>query len=294
MNPILVTGATSLIGHFLLPRLAAQGLPVIAISRQPPPNPVGACPASDSPLNNRQQGWLLQDITQPFQLSTPCTTLLHLAPIWHLPTLLESLEPQTPSRIIAISSTSRFSKQDSSSLAERETVRKLAEAEDYLARFGQQHNIEWTIFRPTLIYGAGLDKNITTIAHFIQRFGFFPVIGKAQGLRQPIHADDIALACLNSLHNPATFRHAYNLSGGETLTYRQMVERIFHHLGKPTRILPIPLPAFRLAIQLTHLLPHFQKLTPAMAERMNTDLVFAADQATQDLGFTARRLDQLT
>lgn len=277
MKPILVTGATSLIGHFLLPRLAEQGIPVIAISRHPP--------LSDD--------WIQADITQYFHLPTPCTTLLHLAPIWHLPKLLESLGSQIPTRIIAISSTSRFSKQHSSSIAERETVRKLADAEDYLAHFGQRHNIEWTIFRPTLIYGAGLDKNVTTIARFIQRFGFFPVIGKAQGLRQPLHADDIALACLTALHNPTTYRHAYNLSGGETLTYWQMVERIFQHLGKPARILSIPLPAFRLAIQLTHLLPHFQKLTPAMAERMNTDLVFAANQATQDLGFTARRFEQL-
>lgn len=293
MNPILITGATSLIGHFLLPRLAEQGLPVIAISRQPP-NPVGACLASDFPLNNRQQDWLLQDITQPFRLPTPCSTLLHLAPIWHLPKLLESLGSQAPKRIIAISSTSRFSKQNSSSHAERETARKLAEAEDHLTRFGQQHHIEWTIFRPTLIYGAGLDKNITTIARFIQRFGFFPVIGKAQGLRQPLHADDIALACLTSLNNPTTFHHAYNLSGGETLTYREMVERIFRSLGKPARILSIPPSVFHTSIHLARFLPRFQHLSPEMADRMNTDLVFPADHAHQDFGFVARSLQPIT
>lgn len=278
MNPILVTGATSLIGHFLLPRLAAQGFPVIAISRHPP----------------HPEGWLLQDITQPFHLSTPCTALLHLAPLWHLPKLLESLGPQTPTRIIAISSTSRFSKQDSSSSTERETARKLAEAEEHLAHFRHQHHIEWTIFRPTLIYGAGLDKNITTITRFIQRFGFFPVIGKAQGLRQPLHADDIALACLTALHNPATFRHAYNLSGGETLTYRHMVERIFLNLGKIPRILSIPPALFHTSIQLARLLPRFQQLTPEMADRMNADLVFSAENASRDFGFTARTFQPYT
>ncbi|MEB4593079.1 NAD-dependent epimerase/dehydratase family protein [Candidatus Thiothrix sp. Deng01] len=288
MQSVLVTGATSLIGHFLLPRLAEQRIPVVAISHRLPA-PEGACLANDY-----NQGWLLQDITQPFTLPSPCDTLIHLAPIWLLPRLLDSLQSQLPPRIIAISSTSRFSKQLSSSLGERETARKLTEAEDWLARFGQLHQLDWTIFRPTLIYGAGLDQNITTIARFIQRFGFFPVIGKARGLRQPIHANDVANACIDCLRNPNTFRHAYNLSGGETLTYRQMVERIFQHLGKPARILPIPLPAFRLAIQLSHVLPRFQTLTPAMAERMNADLVFPADKAIEDFSFTSRSFTRLT
>ncbi len=64
---------------------------------------------------------------------------------------------------------------------------------------GNKQGVEWVILRPTLIYGHGRDKNITEIARFIRRFGFFPLLGKANGLRQPIHVEDVAEACFAAL-----------------------------------------------------------------------------------------------
>lgn len=94
----------------------------------------------------------------------------------------------------------------------------------------------WVILRPTLIYGRGRDRNITVIARFIRRFGFFPVLGRATGLRQPVHAEDVALACHRALEAPAATNRAYNISGGETVTYREMVRRVFLALeGGPAR-----------------------------------------------------------
>lgn len=280
MNTLFVTGASSLIGHFLLPILAREHAdqPIIALSRQ-------AKQEQDSTIQ-----WLQGDMTQSFNVDKPIHTLLHLAPIWHLPALLQQLHQQNrlPQRIIAISSTSRFSKVDSSSDKERKVVEQLVSGEEFLQTFSEQHHIHWTIFRPTLIYGAGKDKNVSTIARFVQRFGFFPVIGKAKGLRQPIHAEDIAKACLQCINASNSFNKDYNLSGGETLTYRDMVARIFTAHGKPVRILSIPACLFRWLIISLRLLPKFKHLTPEMAERMNQDLYFPADEAIKDFAFQAR------
>lgn len=282
MNTLLVTGGSSLIGHFLLPILAQNDTQqtVIALSRQ----------ARTAQCNDTNIQWLQGDINQPLAIARPIQTLLHLAPIWHLPALLQQLHQQDrlPQRIIAISSTSRFSKVDSSSDKERGVVEQLISGEVYLQSFAEQQQIAWTIFRPTLIYGAGKDKNVSTISRFVQRFGFFPVIGQAKGLRQPIHAEDIAYACLQCIDELNSFNKAYDLSGGETLTYREMVARVFRTHAKPVRIVSIPARLFRWLILGLRVLPKFKQLTPEMAERMNQDLYFPADQAIKDFAFQAR------
>ena len=48
-----------------------------------------------------------------------------------------------------------------------------------------------------------------------------------------------------ALDQPATFNKAYNVSGGETFSYRQMVEKIFGSLGKPARFFTVPPWMFR-------------------------------------------------
>jgi uncharacterized protein YbjT (DUF2867 family) len=133
-----------------------------------------------------------------------------------------------------------------------------------------------------------MDRNVTLIARLIRHFGVFPLLGKGSGLRQPVHADDLAAACVAVLDNPASFDRAYDLSGGETLSYRQMVERIFAALGRPPRFLPVPMAAFQMAMSAIARLPRFRDFNAEMARRMNEDLVFDASAARRDFGYAPR------
>ena len=155
--------------------------------------------------------------------------------------------------------------------------------------WAKENNIEWVILRPTLIYGLGRDKNIAEITRFIKKFGFFPLFGKALGLRQPVHAEDVANACISALESPSALNRSYNISGGETITYRKMVSRIFDALGKRPYFIPIPLPLFRLAVTCLRLLPRYGHWSTSMAERMNQDLVFDHTAATEEFCYTARK-----
>ncbi|MBS1211978.1 MAG: NAD-dependent epimerase/dehydratase, partial [Proteobacteria bacterium] len=213
------------------------------------------------------------------------------APLTLLPGILAHLETTGIRRIIAFGSTSRFSKQESCDPHEREFALGLAESEQALAEYCERTGTMWTVFRPTLIYGCGMDKNITIIANFIRRFGFFPLIGDAGGLRQPVHADDLAAACLAVLNNEETFKRAYNLSGGETLSYRGMVERIFAAEGKRPRFLRIPLPLFRVGMELASVWPPYRHLSGEMAKRMTEDLCFPHEDAQRDFGYAPRAFE---
>ncbi len=140
-----------------------------------------------------------------------------------------------------------------------------------------------------MIYGQGTDQNVSFIARVVRRCRFFPLAGRGSGLRQPVHAEDLASACLAVLDNPRTFAKSYDLSGGEILSYREMVERVFQGLGLAPRILTVPVPVLRWFIRVIRILPRFRKLTPEMASRMNMDLCFDHAEATSDFQFTPRK-----
>ncbi len=275
---VLVTGATSLIGDYLLPELVKSGFEVHAFSRNPPSQPI-------FPLLI----WHKIDITKDRLVDARgADAIIHLAPLWTLPPLIENLAKKGVKRVIAFSSTSLFTKYQSNYAKERRLAYDLKSSEDRLAELCTRHEVNWTVFRPTLVYRLGRDKNVTTIAHFIKRFGFFPLVGTGHGLRQPVHAEDLAIACRKALDNPLTFNKAYNLSGGETLTYREMVDRISKSQEKNSYIINIPLPAFRIVLRGLSCLPIYRHLTPEMANRINLDMCFDHESASSDLGFSPR------
>jgi len=214
---------------------------------------------------------------------------LCLAPIWVLSDYFSLFEQHQTKRVVALSSTSRYTKTHSTDPAEQELVYRIIAAEEKLQAWAESKNIEWIILRPTLIYGYGKDTNISEIATFIKRFGCFPLFGKAQGLRQPIHADDVASACLASLNTKHISNKAYNIAGAEKLTYRDMVTRIFLVLSKHPRLITVPIGGFQIALFFLRVIPRYRNWKSAMAERMNQDLAFDYSEAERDLGFKPRK-----
>lgn len=272
-----VTGATSQIGRFLLPRLCNAGFTVTAISRQ-------------NQSHSTEVIWQQADLhTFSLPRNKQPSLLFHIAPLPLLPALLARLSKNTPlTRVIAFSSTSALTKAASPEPRERKIAAQLTEAEAASIAACQAHNIAWTLFRPTLIYGCGIDKNVTFIAQFIRRKGFFLLVGQGTGLRQPVHADDLAAACMQAYQSKAAVNKTYNLSGGQTLSYRDMVTSIFHQLGKKPRIIAIPLPVFYLMVRCITCLPAYAHLSAAMIMRMNQDLCFDKTAACQDFGYNPR------
>jgi nucleoside-diphosphate-sugar epimerase len=269
-------GATSLVGECLLSLLTEGGRQVFAFSRK---------------KIERQMDYVTwQQLGLPARNSSAgeITGWICVAPVWVLPDYFPMLEKYGVRRVVVLSSTSRFTKEDSSDAAEKETAVRLADGEEALRKWAEGREVEWVVLRPTLIYGFGLDKNIAEIVRFIRRFRFFPLFGPAQGLRQPVHAADVAAACVAALESPVAANHAYNLSGGEVLPYRVMIVRVFTALHCHPLLVSIPLGAFRVAVSWLRLYPRYRHWSTAMAERMNRDLVFDHAEAARDLGFSPR------
>jgi nucleoside-diphosphate-sugar epimerase len=267
-----VLGARSLVGECLLPLLLEAGWKVTALSRQ-------------SMVSNHPS---LEWVTLPdngIDIDGAISYWISLLPVWRLPEVFPLLDRCGAERVVALSSTSRFVKVESSEPWEREQAKLLASGEEHLRTWAELTGKQWLVFRPTLVYGLGHDKNISEIARFIRRFGFFPLFSRGRGMRQPIHSSDVAKLCAAALSTVSTSNRAYNISGADTLAFRDMVAEVFTALGRRPKLLPLPLWSARLALSMIRLHPRYRNWSLAIAERMGQDLVFDHTQATQDFSF---------
>ena len=271
---ILVLGATSLIGRRLLAAPTPAGAQLLALSRSPPAQAVEAWIAAD-----------LTDLDLASRLPV-VDAIVSLSPVWLLPAALPALLQTGARRLVAVSSTSVLTKAASPVPAERAVAARLAEGEAAVIAACDAAGVAWTLLRPTLIYAEGEDRNVSRLAALIGRFGVLPLAGEASGLRQPVHADDLAKAVLRATDAASAFGRTYALPGGETLTYRAMVLRIFEAMGRRPHLLSLPPPVWRLGLALAR--PWLPGANSAMGVRMGEDLAFDLVPAARDFGYAPR------
>jgi nucleoside-diphosphate-sugar epimerase len=273
---IAILGASSFVGKYLLSLLNNTCYQVIAFSRSVTNEAV------TDKLEWRKLSKQQKLLTKPDEI---IPDWICVAPIWILPDYFMQMETAGAKRLVVLSSTSLFTKKDSTDTGEQALAQRFATAEASIQSWAGQVGVEWVILRPTLIYGLAGDKNIFEIARFIKRFGFFPLFGKAEGLRQPVRVEDVAEACLASLESAAATNHAYNISGAQILTYRDMVSKVFLALERTPRLLMIPRWVFSLTVTFFRRLPRYKHWSVAMVERMNKDMAFDYSDATRDFGY---------
>jgi nucleoside-diphosphate-sugar epimerase len=271
----LVTGASGAIGRFLLPRLLAAGHDVIALSR--------TSRACDDP----RLRWVIGDLDAAMPAFPALDAIFSCGPLDAFARWFTHASLQGHPRVVAFGSMSITSKQDSDDAAERSLVTRLREAEQGLVAAAAARDCAWTVLRPTLIYGAGIDRSLTPLAHFATRWRVFPRLPLACGMRQPVHADDLAAACIAVAGNRHAENRTYALGGGERLAFDTMLERVRASL--PVRVLSLPLPVFgvRRIAELAHAVG-LPRLNAASLDRLYRDLVADNDPASTDFGWSPR------
>ncbi|MGZ0080388.1 SDR family oxidoreductase [Methylomonas sp. YC3] len=271
-----VLGATSHVGLAILPLLVQAGFDVVAFSRQ-----------SVKSVMSNVEWQVVQSLVSKVD-DEEISFWICLAPIWTLPSYFAAIQASKAKRVVVLSSTSRFTKQGSSDPVDQMLAQRFVKSEFDVQECAANAGIECVILRPTLIYGLGRDKNICEIGCLIRRFHFFPLLGQAKGLRQPVHCSDVAQACVSALFAENVANKSYNLSGAEILSYRDMVARIFNAIGLKQRFIQIPMLLLRIGFVILKILPRYRGWSFSMMERTNHDLVFDHHDATRDLGFSPR------
>ncbi|MEM9532914.1 MAG: NAD-dependent epimerase/dehydratase family protein [Pseudomonadota bacterium] len=274
---ILVAGGGNQVAAFLLPALLRAGHRVRVHSRRSRPAWVA---------EHAQLTWDVGPWHQAHHAAADAQALIYLAPLDQFPALWCGLSGVA--RVVCFSSTSRLSKADSADDAERAVASVLASGEQQVSDLAAAAGAALAVLRPTLIYGAGLDRNITRLARFLLRWRVMPILGTGGGRRQPVHAADLAGAAQALIDRAAPLSGTYELTGGETLGYRDMVSRIFASLNLPPRFIRVPAGLARAAVPLLRRTRRWRDLNPSMLVRMNQDLVYDPAPATHDFGYAPR------
>mgnify|MGYP003952635197 CR=1 FL=1 len=210
-------------------------------------------------------GWLhFADLNDPAgfnpagQPAAPAVWI-SFAPIWLLVPFLERLVTHHPERLqglrglIACSSSSSVTKRFAANRFDRQLAARLTYAEDRMLAICRELLVPCCILRPTLIYGhVGTygDHNISLLLHQLRRLPVLPLPAET-GLRQPIHASQLAAVALHLAKQVTSTgldpcrSERISLGGDTTLTYTEMIialqqAQLSGDPARRCRLLPIP------------------------------------------------------
>lgn len=166
--------------------------------------------------------------------------LISCAPIWDFANFINNLYKKNTNLLnkinsmIVCSSSSVITKKFAFNEFDKELVSKLELSENKLLDICKNLDIKCFIIRPTMIYGSidGYhDKNIRLIVK-IMRLMPIIFIPKTTGLRQPIHANQLAkviyfITTFYAFNNENSISSkVFNIGGDEELTYKKLILRL--------------------------------------------------------------------
>ena len=257
---ILLVGATGFLGSFVAARLMER-------------HPVALVRASsDTSVLPRGMELRRGDLNGgPLPLDG-ISTVVYCASMGfgHVPRLVRQLEQRRISRALFISTTAVFTTLPSVS----RTPRLDAEAAV------ERSSLDWTILRPTMIYGTARDRNISRLLRFLKRIPVFPLCGNA--LWQPIYVEDLADAVVAVLDSSDTVKKVYNVAGAQPLRFADLVRTAARAVERNVTLIRVPLAAAVLAAGLTRV------VTPEQIRRLAEDKAFSYADAARDFLFAPR------
>jgi uncharacterized protein YbjT (DUF2867 family)/membrane protease YdiL (CAAX protease family) len=149
--------------------------------------------------------------------------------------------------------------------------------------------LDWTILRPSVVYGAG-DDMLTHLVEQLRVAAVFPIPGGELGPLQPIDVGDVAEAIARALARPESIGRAYDLVGPELLDVRDLVRRVAHALELPTATPTIPSAIMRPLAGLAERWLTNPPVTRSQLEMLRTGLPGDREPAARELELRPRRL----
>jgi len=208
------------------------------------------------------------------------TTLVNIASLGfgQAPAIVEAAETAGLRRAIFVSTTAIFTNLNAPSKA----IRVAAEASV------MNSSLDWTIIRPTMIYGTPGDRNMWRLLRLLRRSPAMPMPGGGQNLQQPVHVADLASAILAAVGSPGTIGKAYDVGGPTALTFRELVAQAGAAIGRSPRPLPIPARPVVRALKAIEGTGRSLPLKSEQVERLLEDKAFDISAAVADLGYAPR------
>jgi Nucleoside-diphosphate-sugar epimerases len=236
---ILVTGAAGEIGSRLTRRLHEQGHPIRALVL--PGDPLVSRLGETAQIH-------FGDVTKPGTLAEAFAgvdVVYHLAAVLlcEKAELFQAVNVEGTRHVVEAAEAAKVGHLihiSSASVVYPRTThysRSKRQAEDIVRACRTVH---WTLVRPTLVYDRDGGLEFKLYADFVRRYPVVPMVAGGHARKSPVHVDDLLSGLAAMAGNPITFGKTYNLSGGETVTLRELAALMLEQQGRSKPLVTVP------------------------------------------------------
>jgi uncharacterized protein YbjT (DUF2867 family) len=275
---VLVTGATGFTGSRVVPLLLNSGYQVRALTR---------ATSDRSSLADMDVEWATGDLADTASFTAALRgvdALVNIASLGfgYAEAIVRAAKEAGVKRGLFISTTAIFTQLNAGS----KSIRLAAEEAI------QASGLDYTILRPTMIYGSPRDRNMWRLIRLLRITPIMPIFGDGESLQQPIFVDDVAQAVLLALQNDVTIGMSYNIAGKAPLTYNQVIDTVASALDKRVWKLHLPYMPIVRALQFTERMRLRLPIKAEQVLRLNEDKAFSYEEAQRDFGFSSRSFEE--
>jgi UDP-glucose 4-epimerase len=258
---VLVTGATGFVGRALCEHLTASGLHVIPAVRR------------EAGLADEVVVGDLGSSTGWHMALTGCDAVVHLAARVHVmdDTAQDPLalyrETNTDAtlnlarqaaavgvkRLVYISSVKVNGEGGDAPYRETDTpapedayAMSKWQAEQGLGQIAQETGLEVVILRPPLVYGPGVKANFVQLMRMVERGWPLP-LGAIHNRRSLLYLGNFVDAIRLCIEHPAAAGQTFLLDDGQAVSTPELIRALAHAMGRPARLLPVPVKVLELA-----------------------------------------------
>lgn len=226
---IFVTGGTGFVGSHLIRHLVRAGHHVRCLARSPQTKSSTASieyhPGDTSDLTSLESG------------VANCDAVIHLVgiirefPRRHI--TFERLHVEATRNVIAATHQAgigRYLHMSANGVSETADSGYLSTKwrAEQLVRSSE---LDWTIFRPSLIYGPGGDFT-HMLSQQVRLLPAIPIIGDGRYRLSPVCVDDVARGYVNALTTPDSIGHTYHCCGPTSCSYDELIDLFAAILGR--------------------------------------------------------------
>ena len=264
---VLITGANGFIGRALCADAAARGFAVGAVTRAPCELPAGI------------EGWAVGSVDERTDwqevLGGGYDVIIHLAARVHV-MQDAATDPLAEFRRVNALGTLNLARQAASAGVRRfifvssvkvngEATRpghpfkaddvpapldpygtSKMEAEQGLRELAAQTGMEVVIIRPPLVYGPGVKANFDAMMRWLRR-GIPLPLGAIDNRRSLVALDNLTDLIITCTAHPGAANQTFLVSDGQDVSTTELLRRMGQAMGRPARLVPVPVGCLTLA-----------------------------------------------
>ena len=137
------------------------------------------------------------------------------------------------------------------------------QAEEALWQYGEQSGLEIVIVRPPLVYGPGVGANFLQMMNALWRRLPLP-LGAIDARRSLVYVENLADALMHCATDPRAANTCFYVRDDEDPSVAGLLRALGRHLGRPARLLPVPVSLLRVAGAITGRAAQMERVTKSL------------------------------